>query len=205
MTARHSPCLSKWQQRGLREKRLEKERGGEVEASKENDGERSRGGWRRKGGMEGLSRWSIPSCKQEPIIANRTSVVRNREGEKQRKSLHHRLPDRGTAKTSRRLTTCNKTSIISPYGVYYSFITHCKIRILAYYITADRFKIQKRKKSYFLRSAEETICFLAASVRTFLFFFFEQACKVGVSALFRRRRNEFSFSRWRPCVYLKGR
>lgn len=161
MTARHSPCLSKWQQRGLTEKRLKKggRKWGEWET------EREREVWRRKGGMEGLLRWSIPRCKQEPIMANRSSVVRTRGGERQRNSLHHRLPERGIAKTSRRLTTCNKTSIISPYGVYYSFIIHCEIRILAYYITADRLKMQKNRKSYFLKSAAETICFPLESAR----------------------------------------
>lgn len=42
--------------------------------------EREREVWRRKGGMEGLLRWSIPRCKQEPIMANRSSVVRTRGG-----------------------------------------------------------------------------------------------------------------------------
>lgn len=53
MTAHHSPCLSKWQQHGLREKQLEK---GGAEGGVENEGERSWEGGRKKGGMEGLSR-----------------------------------------------------------------------------------------------------------------------------------------------------
>lgn len=54
MTARHPTCLSKWQPRDGREKRLGKSKGGEEEGGKENEGERE--GWRRMGGMEGLSR-----------------------------------------------------------------------------------------------------------------------------------------------------
>lgn len=55
------------------------------QGSEENEREREREGeklwvWRRKGGMEGLLRWSIPRCKQEPIMANRSSVVRPRGG-----------------------------------------------------------------------------------------------------------------------------
>ncbi len=51
------------------------------EGSEENEGEKSF-----KAGMEGLSRGSILSCKQEPIMANRTSVVRKRERERSREN-----------------------------------------------------------------------------------------------------------------------
>lgn len=99
----------------------------------------------------------MPGCKPEPIMANRSSVLREREGEKQRKTLHHRLPDRGIA-------TCNTTSIITTYGVYYSFIIHCKIRILAYCITADRLKILKQKLLSPECRGQEAICFLCEGV-----------------------------------------
>lgn len=76
MTARHSARLSKQpQRRGLREKRSEKEEG---------SFRKKWSCWWRRGEMEGLWRWSILSSKQEPITADRTSVVRKREREKER-------------------------------------------------------------------------------------------------------------------------
>lgn len=66
------------------------------EGSKENEGKRSweergeagRGG----GGGGGLLKGSIPGCKQEPIMDNRTSVVREREREKRRKGEKQKYP-----------------------------------------------------------------------------------------------------------------
>lgn len=50
-------------------------------------------------------------------MANRIPAVRESEGEKQRKSLHHRLPERGIK--SLRAATRSATSIINLYGVYH--------------------------------------------------------------------------------------
>lgn len=127
MMARHPPCLSKWQPRDRGEKWLgKKTEGGGMGASV-----KVINTWLQTGANYGQSNLCCKRGSGENPSITGCQIEEQQE-------------------TRRRFTTCDKTSIISPYGVYYSFIIDCKIRILAYYITADSLTIQKKKRMPFV-------------------------------------------------------
>lgn len=131
MTANHPPCLSNVAPARSREKRQNGARGGDLTR-----GERGTVG---EGGMKGPSRWSIPTFKQEPIMANRIPAVKERGREAEKIS-----PSQAAWERNNRENVCElQLSAQHPSSAYTAFIIRSKNRILAYYITADRFKNTK--------------------------------------------------------------